>query len=183
MSDNTIMIKKPNDTNPLDPYQSPPYVVAAIGKYLQGKVVWEPACGDGNVLKGLNYFEIECFGTDILTGQDFFSYIPDRPYDVIVTNPPFTGRNKIKWLERAYSLGKPFAFLLPITTLQTLDRLSLFQKYGVEIIVLPKQVYFRGGVRDCCLVAAWFTWHLGVEQQLTLFVNSIYDKVQDLIPL
>lgn len=149
--------------------------------YLEGKVVWEPACGDGNLLKGLNAFGIECFGTDILTGQDFFSYTPDRPFDIIVTNPPFTGKVKNQWLKRTYSLGKPFALLLPLTTLESMQRQIMFAQYGIDIIVMPRRLHFNN-VKNCNFLTLWFTWNLGLPQQITFFLNNLYDKPNPFIP-
>jgi hypothetical protein len=48
-------------------------------------------------------------------------------FDCIVSNPPFTLKDKI--LKKLYEIGKPFAVLLPIQSLQSKDRTPLFMKY------------------------------------------------------
>ena len=47
--------------------------------------------------------------THIATGQDFFKYEPEEKWDLIISNPPFSGKRKI--MERALSFNKPFALI------------------------------------------------------------------------
>ena len=51
----------------------------------------------------------------IHTHKDFFEYQPDD-WDCIVDNPPYSIKEKV--LDRCILLGKPFALLLPIDTLE-----------------------------------------------------------------
>lgn len=63
--------------------------------------------------------------THIKYGNDFLKFEP-TDYDIIITNPPYSLKNK--FLERAFSLKKPFLFLLPITTLEGLNRGKMFRE-------------------------------------------------------
>ena len=47
-------------------------------------------------------------------GQDFLIYEPEK-WDVLISNPPY--KNKRVYWERALSLKKPFALLLPLNIL------------------------------------------------------------------
>jgi hypothetical protein len=93
--------------------------------------------------------------------------VPEH-YDCIITNPPFS--IKQQFLERAYMLGKPFAFLLPLTTLETKKRQDLFRLYGLEIILLDRRINFftpSGMVSSAWFATAWFTWGLNIGKQLS----------------
>ena len=72
-------------------------------------------------------------------GQDFFKYEPDE-YDVIVSNPPFSIKDKI--LERLYELNKPFAVLLPTNSLQGKKRYELF-KQGIQLLCFDSRIGFH----------------------------------------
>jgi len=62
--------------------------------------------------------------------------------DVIITNPPFS--KKDKFIEECYKTGKPFALLLPVSSLQGQKRGEMFNKHGVEILALNKRIDFTG---------------------------------------
>jgi len=162
-----------------DDFQTPPGAIVPLLPYIsKDSIVWECACGKGNLVRAFREREYECVGSDALTGKSFFLYQPDR-YDVIVTNPPFS--LKQQFLERAYALGKPFAFLLPLTTFETQKRQSLFKKYGVEVILFDKRINFetpsgRGG--GSWFATAWFTHGLNIGNQLT-FERLERDDVND----
>ena len=53
--------------------------------------------------------------THLESGQDFFEYEP-KDYDLIISNPPFSKKDDV--LKRLQELGKPFAMLLPINSIQ-----------------------------------------------------------------
>lgn len=72
-------------------------------------------------------------------GNDFFMYEPED-YDVIVSNPPFSKKDKI--LERLYELNKPFAVLLPMNSLQGQSRYKLF-KNGIQLLSFDKRIAYH----------------------------------------
>jgi hypothetical protein len=71
---------------------------------------------------------------------DYFTQEPAQ-WDIQVTNPPYS--IKARWIVRACELGKPWALLVPITTLGV----GKIQQYldGCEIILLPRRIDFTGG--------------------------------------
>lgn len=77
--------------------------------------------------------------SDISDGLDFFTYEPPE-YDCIVSNPPFTQKDAV--LKRLYELGKPFAVLLPLNSLQGVDRYKYFRQ-GVQILAFDKRIAFH----------------------------------------
>ena len=47
---------------------------------------------------------------------DFFDCASDDVYDGVITNPPYSLKDK--FIEHCYELDKPFALLLPVTAIQ-----------------------------------------------------------------
>lgn len=73
-------------------------------------------------------------------GKDFFTYEPEQHYDCIISNPPFSIKDKI--LERLYELDKPFAILLPMNSLQGVSRYKFF-KQGIQLLSFDQRVGFH----------------------------------------
>lgn len=147
-----------------DNYQTPKEAVLYLFPYLKNEwVIWECAEGDGNISSVLRENGFKVIGTDITKGQDFLTYQPEA-YDCIITNPPFS--KKTAFLERAYSLNRSFAFLLPITALEGKKRQMLYKKYGIEILLPPKRIeYFNEG-KGVWFYSAWFCWKLNIGSAL-----------------
>ncbi len=158
-------MKPPMKNISSDDFQTPAFALSPLLPYLdKNKVIWECASGKGNLSNALKNLGYKVVATDISEGKDFLSYEPDY-YDIILTNPPYSLKNK--FLARAYSLGKPFAFLLPLTFLETQFRQSLFKKYGIEILLLNKRINFEtpsGKGSGAWFATAWFCWKLLPER-------------------
>lgn len=146
-----------------DACQSPLYAMDPVLPYLRpGQTIWEPAAGEGNLVKAMRDNGLTVIDSDILTGQNFFEYEPPA-WNVLVTNPPYS--IKFEWLERCYELGKPFALLLPVETLGTGTAIRLFERYGLEMILLKQRIDFKmpnaewsgGGAQFSTF---WLTWKL-----------------------
>lgn len=157
----------------MDACQTPAYAIDPLLPYLtKFKSIWEPAAGEGNIVDALldcTPHRFNVIASDILTGKNFFDYEPER-WDCMVTNPPFS--IKFLWLARCYILKKPFALLMPVETLGAKTAQELFDRYGIEIILLDKRVNFKmpkkgwdsGGAQ---FPTAWFTWQLDLPSQIT----------------
>jgi hypothetical protein len=80
-----------------DHYQTPPHALLPLLPILPPKsVIWEPACGKGNIVTTLHNFGFNMIGTDILTGDDFLTMTPPS-HNLIITNPPYSLKNE--WLQ------------------------------------------------------------------------------------
>ena len=163
------MTKPPLRVGSPDDFQTPPYALDPLLPYLNKDwTIWECAVGKGNLAKALECKGYDVVGTDILDGFDF---ITNKPvvFDCIVTNPPF--KYKQQFLERAYQLGVPFAFLLPLTTFETAKRQQLFKQYGVEVIFFDKRINFETsthvGNSSSWFATAWFTHGLNIGKEMT----------------
>jgi hypothetical protein len=148
-------------------FQTPAFAINPLLPYIKKDwIIWECACGKGNLIKAFNNKGYKVIGTDILNGDDFMMWQPEN-YDCIITNPPYS--IKQDFLERAYNLGKPFAFLLPLTTFETQKRQSMFKKYGLEVIFLDKRINFEtpsGKGSGSWFATAWFTNGLNIGKEL-----------------
>ena len=145
----------------LDIFNTPTKAVDVILKYIpKNKVIWECTNGDGAISKYLEEKGYTVIKTDIRSdkcdfgGLDFLKNLqPPKHYDIILTNPPYS--YKTQFLERAYKIGKPFYFLLPITTLEGMARSVLFRKYGINTVILDRRVNYIKG-KSVQFNSSWF---------------------------
>ena len=124
-----------------DEMYSPYYCVDPIIKYIpKNKKIWCPFDKEWSAfVQSFKRGGYTVTRSHIDDGQDFFEYEPDD-YDVIVSNPPFSIRDKI--LERLYELNKPFAVLLPTNSLQGKKRYELF-KQGIQLLCFDSRIGFH----------------------------------------
>ena len=136
-------------TTPYDELYTPSEALTPLLPYLMEKgVVWEMCPGIGrlsNHLRKAGQGVIE-FSFDSLVHE------PAAHYDYAITNPPYS--NKHEWLQRAVQLYKPFAILLPVTTLGV-RRCQIWMD-DVDVLFLPKRIDFTGKKAPWFAVA-WFT--------------------------
>lgn len=105
--------------------------------------IWECAKGKGYLETGIRSLGYDVFGTDIKDGDDFLSPITavGRDFDMLWSNPPY--KNKDAWLLRCFEIGKPFAMLMPITTLGEQRRVAMYKKYHIQIALPPARIEFE----------------------------------------
>lgn len=139
---------------------TPDYAIEPLLKYIPRDIqsVWCP-CDHAEsrivqMLQGTEQYSVVC--SHIECGCDFLTYETKQPYDMIITNPPFSIKDKI--ISRCYELGKPFALLLPLTALEGERRNKLFSKNGIGVIVLDKRVDYNGK-GACWYNTSWFVHH------------------------
>lgn len=68
---------------------------------------------------------------------------------------------------------KPFALLLPITALESLERGLMFRENGISVIVLDKRINFIKDKKGSWFNTSWFIH--GVIKENTL----IFEKVEE----
>jgi hypothetical protein len=130
--------------NGSDDFQTPPSAVKPLLKYIPKDMkILEPSQGKGYIVNYMKSLGYNITGKDIKNGYDFLNpnSTKDIEFDMVLTNPPYSKR--YEFLKRAYEIGKPFSYLMPLTTLETEKRLSLFKKYGIELLILNKRVNFE----------------------------------------
>lgn len=121
---------------------TPFYAVEPLLKYIpKNKVIWCPFDEEWSAYYQLfieNGYKV--IRSSLQEGQDFFEYEPNEYYDVIVSNPPFSKKDKI--LKRLDEIGKPFAILLPMNSLQSKSRYKVF-KNGIQLLAFDARVDFH----------------------------------------
>jgi len=155
-----------------DEVYTPDYAVEPLIPYLDKKwVIWELSEATGNITTILREKGFKVIGTN----YDCLTRCPDN-FDAIVSNPPYSIKTKV--LERCYNLGKPFALLLPLTTLESEARQKLFSQYGISLLLMNKRVKFEipSGKQSPWFATAWFTYKIPLPNQLT-FTKILEQKL------
>lgn len=149
-----------------DELYTPSYAVEPLLKYLNNKkiTIWE--CTDfgssniTNVLHGGGYNVIS-------THKDNFNFLTDTPdfdFDMIITNPPYSLKDE--FIKKCYEYGKPFCLLLPITSLEGVERGKMFRKNGIELLVFDKRCNFiyDNTKKSNWFNTSWFCWNVLPKQ-------------------
>jgi len=138
-----------------DELYTPNEAIYPILKYLdKDKIYWECTdFGDSNIRKVLveNGFKV------IATKKEEFDFLKDEPlfkFDVIITNPPYSIKDK--FIKRCYELNKPFLLLLPLTALEGKERNKLYKEKGIELIILNKRINFMKNKNNVWFNTSWF---------------------------
>lgn len=144
-----------------DELYTPAYAVKPLIQYIpEGSIIWECTSANNNIAKALRKNGFTVIETHINALETNFDFLEDKPsfdWDIIITNPPYSLKNQ--FLKRVFELGKPFAFLLPITTLTSRVRGELFREYGIQVLVLDTRIDFTGK-KNNWFNASWFCWDL-----------------------
>jgi hypothetical protein len=144
------MLGKTGNNAKSDECYTPPEAIAPLEKYLDfNKTYYEASGTVSNAIS--RYLRSKLHDCSRCRG-DFFKV--EIWEDVIIDNPPYS--KKDKWIERCYDLGKPFALLLPVSSIQGQKRGKMFNEYGIDLLVLNSRIDFTGKGAPHFGVA-WFT--------------------------
>jgi len=146
-------IKKPK----FDDLYTPSYAITPLLKYIpKGITIWECTdFGKSEITRLLKEHGCKVISTD--KKENFLEYLPSQHFDMIITNPPYSLKDL--FLKRCYELNKPFALLLPLTTLEGVERGKMFRKNTIQVLVLDKRIDFTGK-KSCWFNASWFCYNL-----------------------
>ena len=125
-----------------DECYTPPDSVEPLLKYLnKDKTYYEATSGkSGLIVEGFTKFG---YKIEPSNGKDFFECAPSDVYDGVITNPPYSLKDK--FIRHCYDLGKPFALFLPVASFQGSARGKMFMEYGMSALVYNNRVDFTGG--------------------------------------
>lgn len=182
-----------------DTFQTPNYAVDLLMPFLpfsplQAIEIWECAAGLKKIVNRLNQAGYWITATD-LAWKDSFNFLSDHPtffFDCIVTNPPFS--LKQKFYKKCLEYQKPFALLIPADyTGWTIDAV---EKDGCEKIIPNRRIDYitpnivrriwegeawrNYGITTCTL-KEWKAGHTQYELQRMLDMNREfkYDSIYD----
>jgi hypothetical protein len=159
-----------------DLYRTPAAVTAALLDHVSfAPVLFEPACGHGDLMKVaqqrgyvVHAADILPIGVpdakvaDFLTGPVPFA----GPFD-IVTNPPggVQGRKAVAFIERALALTQPWGGKVAMLLGRDFDsgktRTHLFRDhaaFAATIVLLDRIVWFEPRIASSSANHAWFLW-------------------------
>ncbi|ATZ17137.1 sugar-phosphate nucleotidyltransferase [Williamsoniiplasma luminosum] len=80
----------------------------------KSKIIWCPFdTEDSEFVKQLKHRGYKIISSHIENGKDFYEYEPNEEWDMILSNPPFSGKRIL--IERCESFKKPFCLLYGAT--------------------------------------------------------------------
>ena len=144
-----------------DELYTPSEAIYPLLPYLpRNKIYWECTdFGGSNITMVLRENGFKVVSTGKL--KDNFDFLKDTPnfeFDIIITNPPYS--LKKAFLKKCYEYNKPFALLLPIHTLEGVERGKLFRRYGIQVLVLDRRIQFMKHKNNAWFNVSWFCWKL-----------------------
>lgn len=149
-----------------DFYPTPPEATQALLNFLNlepGTTVWEPACGDGHMVKVLESNDLLVRATDITLGVDFLT-TEDNTSQWIITNPPFSIADK--FIRKCAEYHVPFALLLKSQYWHASRRLCLFREiqpsYVLPLTWRPDFCFKERGGGSPVMDVLWCVWEPGV---------------------
>lgn len=151
-----------------DDFYTPSWITDLLLKHIDvfQKIVLEPASGEGHISEVLFSKGAYVYSRDIKGGQDFLKVDQeDEAIDCIITNPPFSLKDE--FIAKCIEIGKPWALLLPVSSIQGKKRNELFSKVEDLSIIIPnKRVAFIGGKNSPNFASAWFCSGFKLPKQL-----------------
>lgn len=166
-----------------DFYATPPENVDCLAHFidLRGRVVWEPACGEGHISKRIARFCAGVFSTDLYdrgygkAPVDFLAQqkLPGNDQhraNCIITNPPF-GDVAEQFVAAALELTKPVDGLVAMFLRNEWDmacgRDHLFEDhpaYMLKIAVTKRPRWIEGSKGSPRHNYAWYVWDWNYAQ-------------------
>lgn len=158
-----------------DECMTPGYAIYPILKYIpKNLVIWCPFDKkDSEFVKILSKTN-EVIYSHIENGEDFYNYEPEKSWDIIISNPPFTNKRKI--FERCLSFNKPFALLMSNTWLNDSAPKQLFKDKDLQLLMFDKRIKYEnnGIVQDkITFSSSYYCYNFLPKQIIMEFLNII----------
>lgn len=166
--------------DPLTHYETPAWAVDAILGHLDlGGPIWEPAAGNGGIVKrllarGVSPEQIEAFELEPDRARelgalgvrwraaDALQAAPGERPRLIVGNPPYTHAERFVTMAlEVAGEGGTVAFLLRLGFLESRARRALHIERPADLYVLPSRPSFTNDGRVDASAYAWFVWRPG----------------------
>jgi hypothetical protein len=153
-----------------DFYPTPPEPTRAIlnaesAHLSRFNAIWEPACGDGAMMREIEAAGHLAIGSDMIDrncGAEIRSFydFDTAPAPAILTNPPFNECTSGRWIEHALStLGVEYmALLLPFNWPGAATRVGLWSRHAPARVYLMRWRIDFTGAGAPPMLNAWFVW-------------------------
>ena len=149
-----------------DELYTPEYAIFPLLKYLPKNIkIWECTdYGESNITKVLKDNGYEVISTH-KKDFDFLNDETDFEFDMIITNPPYSLKDE--FIKKCYEYNKPFALLLPLTSLEGINRGKMYRENGIELLVFDRRCNFiyDNAKKSNWFNTSWFCWNV-LPQQL-----------------
>ena len=135
-----------------DELYTPEYAIFPLLKYLPKNIkIWECTdYGESNITKVLKNNGYEVISTH-KKDFDFLNDETDFEFDMIITNPPYSLKDE--FIKKCYEYKKPFALLLPLTSLEGINRGKMYRENGIQLLVFDRRCNF---IYDNAKKSNWF---------------------------
>lgn len=167
MTNNSNYIFKSKGKN--DECYTERYAVEPLLEFLEpfkGSIVWCPFDKESSeFVQVLRENGFEVVHSHIDDGKDFFRYEPES-WDLIISNPPFTGKKEI--FERVLSFNKPFALIMSLTWLNDRAPMKLFRNKDLQLLMFVDRMNFKGQKKNKQInfSSAYYCWNFLPQQIL-----------------
>ena len=152
---------------------TPSYAVRPILKYIpKNLVVWCPFDKKDSEFVNIISESNKVIYSHIENGEDFYNYEPEKSWDIIISNPPFTNKRKI--FERCLSFNKPFALLMSNTWLNDSAPKQLFKDKDLQLLMFDKRIKYEnnGIVQDkITFSSSYYCYNFLPKQIIMEFLN------------
>lgn len=108
-------------------------------------------------------------------GNDFFTTIPPKDCELLISNPPFSQQNEI--IKRTFELVdqgliKSFCLLLPLSTLETPTRAEMWEKYAdkLSVLIFKKRIQFLGCTTGFNKACCWVCYNIDSLQEKLIWI-------------
>lgn len=161
--------REPDEFYPTPAEPTRALLSAEIGRLNEFATIWEPACGDGAMVREMHAVGLDVFGSDLIDRgcgaviRDFYDFTSPAA-DAIVTNPPFDqcgwGNGKARWLYHALeTLDVEYMALLLNWSWPGAGGLAPFwAKYPPARVYLMRWKIDFTGQGAPPMLNAWFVW-------------------------
>ena len=141
-----------------DDYETPRNALEMILRDVpHHNLIWDPFFCTGHVLQFFDALGYRCINVN----RDFFKYEPFL-YDIIVTNPPYSIKDAV--LTRLLQLGRPFAALMPLSTIATAYFFTLMRNRTYQLVIANRRFNFlrhnnepKTKNKVCTFATVWVT--------------------------
>jgi hypothetical protein len=175
--------RRPNDF-----YETPVWLTEAMLPHLvryQPRRILEPAVGDGAIARVLKraFPDARLVVGDVGTGQDFLSHDHGGPFDLIMTNPPYS--QALEFVTRALTFRAEtgaVVMLLRLNWLGSQERAPWLRGHTPSVYVTPRHPDFTGGGGDATDYG-WLVWDAGPPTVVILDTEQRDSRTRPLFPV
>ena len=148
----------------------------------KSELIWLPFDNElSNIYKELIKHDFNVITTNLENGQDFYLYQPEQ-WDLIITNPPFSGRTNL--MNRLMSFDKPFIILQATQYFNNQFAVNYLCNYSDDFkFILPRsRMSFLTYKEDENIIrsdrngASFYSFWLCYKSKLTKTFNQLQDS-------